>query len=119
MAVNEFYKSIGVDPTEVLHRFGNNEAMLEKFLIKFLKDPSFVSLEEAMEISDWDAVFRAAHTLKGLSSNFDFKLLYELSAKIVEKYRATQFEEIPLLFEQLKVSYQTTIASLKENFVVL
>lgn len=118
MPVSEFYKSIGVDPTEVLHRFANNEAMLEKFLVKFLKDPSFSQLEEALAALDWDAVFRAAHTLKGLSSNFDFKMLYELSAKIVEKYRANQFEEIPELFEKLKVCYHTTVASLKENFNV-
>ena len=42
MNLQEFYNSIHVDPTEVLHRFGNNEAMLAKFLRKFLDDKTLI-----------------------------------------------------------------------------
>lgn len=113
MNLQEFYNSIHVDPTEVLHRFGNSEAMLTKFLRKFLEDKTYLELTEAVEARDWERTFRAAHTLKGLSGNFDFKELFELSAKIVERYRAQDYEVIPEWFEKLSFCYQLT----KDNLV--
>ena len=38
MNVREFYRCLKIDPEDVLHRFGDNEMMLEKFLKKFLND---------------------------------------------------------------------------------
>ncbi|MDE6584617.1 MAG: Hpt domain-containing protein [Anaeroplasmataceae bacterium] len=112
MDVREFYKSLNIDPTEVLHRFGDNEQMLTKFLTKFLNDTTFVQLTQALEVKDWELVFRTAHTLKGLCGNFDFKELFELSAKIVERYRANDYDSIPEWFEKLKVCYQNTTNTL-------
>lgn len=113
MNLQEFYNSIHVDPTEVMHRFGNNEAMLAKFLRKFLDDKTFLELTQAVENKDWEITFRTAHTLKGLSGNFDFKELFELSSKIVERYRAQDYEVIPEWFEKLKICYQSTIDNLR------
>lgn len=112
MNIQEFYNSIQVDPKEVLHRFGNNEMMLTKFLKKFLEDNTFLELTQAVEDKNWEGVFRAAHTLKGLCGNFDFKELYSLSSKIVEKYREHDYNPIPELFEELTISYQKIIDSL-------
>ena len=114
MNLQEFYNSIHVDSTEVLHRFGNNEAMLAKFLRKFLEDKTFLDLTQAVENKDWEITFRAAHTLKGLSGNFDFKELFELSSKIVERYRAQDYEVIPEWYEKLKICYQTTVDNLRK-----
>lgn len=112
MNVREFYRCLKIDPEDVLHRFGDNEMMLEKFLKKFLNDTTYIELTQAVGIKDWDAVFRTAHTLKGLCGNFDFKELFDLSAKIVECYRAGQCEAIPEWFETLKTKYQFTIDTL-------
>ncbi len=114
MTLREFYEKIGVDPTNVLQRFGGSEAMLGKFVKKFLADGTFVQLTEAMEKKDWENVFRAAHTLKGLSGNFDFLKVYDLSAKIVERYRANDFDAIPPLFDELKARYDETVKYLTE-----
>lgn len=114
MAVKEFYASIGVDPSDVLKRFGGSEAMLEKFLKKFLADGTFVQLREAVAASDWEATFRAAHTLKGLAGNFDLLKLQQLAAKIVEEYRANNFAPIPELFAQLEACYHFTVENLEK-----
>ncbi len=119
MTIHQFYESIGVDPTTVLHRFGDNEKMLEKFLGKFLNDTTFIALESAVKEKNWEEVFRSAHTLKGICGNFDFKELYDLSSKIVEEYRASNYEPIPVLFEHLKVSYTKTLTNLKAYFSAL
>ncbi|MCM1131793.1 MAG: Hpt domain-containing protein [Roseburia sp.] len=113
MNLQEFYNSIHVNPTEVMHRFGNNEEMLAKFLRKFLEDKTFLELTQAVENKDWEIVFRTAHTLKGLSVNFDFKELFELSSKIVERYRAQDYEVISEWFERLKICYQTLVDNLR------
>ena len=119
MSIRKFYDSIGVDPTDVLHRFADNEKMLEKFLTKFLNDNTFEELKAAVKEKNWENVFRSAHTLKGICGNFDFKGLYNLSAKIVEEYRATNYEPIPNLFVQLEDTYLKTIESLKNCLLLV
>lgn len=114
MTLLEFYDKIGVDPANVLQRFGGSEKMLGKFVRKFLADATYSQLTEAMAKKDWDEVFRTAHTLKGLSGNFDFLKLHELSSKMVERYRAGDYEAIPPLFEQLQTSYAETVKYLTE-----
>ncbi len=112
MQIKEFYKSIGVNPENVYHRFGDNEMLLEKFLRKFLADTTFNQLTEAIEKNELEAIFRTAHTLKGLCGNFDFLELFEYSSKIVECYRAGQYDSIPSWYEKLKVCYESTVAQL-------
>lgn len=113
MHIKKFYETIGVDPTNVLHRFGDNEMMLEKFLGKFLNDQTFLALDNAIKEENWEEVFRSAHTLKGICGNFDFIELYNLASKIVEEYRANNFEPIPTLFIKLKDDYTNTVNVLK------
>ncbi|MDE6407615.1 MAG: Hpt domain-containing protein [Anaeroplasmataceae bacterium] len=112
MNLKEFYNSINVNPEEVFHRFANNEAMLAKFLKKFLEDQTYLELTQAVENKDWEATFRAAHTLKGLSGNFGFQELFDLSSKIVERYRAGDYEVIPDWFEKLAICYHITVDNL-------
>lgn len=115
MAVKEFYETIGVDPTDVLKRFGGSEAMLEKFLKKFLADGTFAQLSEAVASGDRELTFRAAHTLKGLAGNFDLLKLQSLAAKIVERYRAEDYDAIPALFDETKACYEFTVESLNRS----
>ena len=60
MYIKQIYESLELDPTDVLHRFGDNEMMLEKFLGKFLNDQTFLSLESAIQEENWEEVFRSA-----------------------------------------------------------
>ncbi len=116
MTLQEFYAGINENCDEVLKRFGGSSAMLEKFLKKFLDDATYMQLAEAMSSGDRDAIFRAAHTMKGLAGNFDFKELQSLAAKIVEEYRANNDSAIPALFEKLKASYEGVTSALKAYF---
>ena len=100
MAVKEFYEAIEVDPADVLKRFGGSEAMLEKFLKKFLADGTFAQLSEAVAAGDQELTFRAAHTLKGLAGNFDLLKLQSLAAKIVERYKTQNTWKADTVFEE-------------------
>lgn len=86
MTVRECYESVGSDYENVLSRLGN-EDMVKRFAIKFLKDPNFEELTEALQQRDGERAFRAAHTLKGVCLNLGFDSLYEVSAALTEDLR--------------------------------
>ena len=65
MNVEQCYEELGSDYKNVLNRFGQSEAMVKKFALRFLQDPSFEELEKNLQQANAEEAFRAAHTLKG------------------------------------------------------
>lgn len=95
----------GFDVDGCLKRFLNNAGLYEKCLKKFLDDDSFQILVEAYEAGNCQEAFKAAHTLKGLTSNLGIDPLYHILQPMVEKLRVDDLnvtEEI----EKLKTAYQ-------------
>ena len=86
MTVKECYEQMGSDYEGVLGRMGS-EAMIKRFALKFLQDPSFNNLKENLEKNDGEEAFRAAHTLKGVCLNLGYDDLYEARAEITEKLK--------------------------------
>ena len=87
MNVEQCYKELDSDYQGVLNRFGQSEAMVKKFALRFLQDPSFDELKQGLENNDAEVAFRAAHTLKGVCLNLGFDRLYEVSAALTETLR--------------------------------
>lgn len=77
MTLEAFYAKIGGNSADVLRRLPS-EAMVRKFIGKYPADTSWGSLESAINSQDWEAAFRAAHTLKGVAQNLGFQKLYLL-----------------------------------------
>ena len=92
MTVQECYEKMGEDYQEILSRFGS-EAMVNRFAISFLNDPSFEQLKEGLEENDGEKAFRAAHTLKGICLNLSFDTLYKPCAEITEALRDGRITE--------------------------
>lgn len=67
----------GIDYQSALERFMNNEALLKRFLLKFLSDSNYAALENALKAGDVDAAFHAAHTLKGVTGNLSMTPLFQ------------------------------------------
>lgn len=72
MTLQEFYAKIGGNSADVLRRLPS-EAMVRKFIGKYPADTSWGSLESAINSQDWEAAFRAAHTLKGVPRTWAFR----------------------------------------------
>ena len=87
MTVKECYEQIGSDYAGVLKRLGS-EALVKRFALKFLKDPSYQELKDALIKKDGETAFRAAHTLKGVCLNLGCDRLYESSAELTVRYEA-------------------------------
>ena len=107
MTVQECYEMIGADWQDVLQRFGGSQAIVKKFAIKFLDDPSFSDMKKAVAEKNVEDAFRAAHTLKGVCLNLGFSDLYHTSYDITEIFRAGTFEGAEELMEAMDDQYQT------------
>lgn len=69
MTVRECYEELGSDFDKVLSRLVS-EALVKKFALKFLDDPSFGQLETALADKDAETAFRAATTIEGTDELF-------------------------------------------------
>lgn len=105
----EFYNIIGSDFQTVLKRFGNNSAMVRRFVLKFLSDENFSTLKNALEKDDAENAFFAAHTLKGICSNLGFDRLFEKSSGVTEMLRRKETAAAKTAFLGLEQEYNKII----------
>ena len=113
MTLQECYEKMGGDYAEVSERLVSDER-IAKYVVKFLEDPTYQMLCEAIEIDDDKAIFLSIHTLKGLSQNLGFGRLYEASHEMTEAVRGGVKLENMSLFETVRDAYLVTINVIKE-----
>lgn len=108
MTIKECYEKVGSDYDGVLKRLGS-EALVKRFAVKFLNDPSFQELTDGLAAQDGEKAFRAAHTLKGVCLNLGFTELYKVSAELTEVLRGSD-----ALYAQVKEQYTTLTDAIRE-----
>ena len=108
MTIRECYDELGLDFDAVLSRLVN-EKLVQKFALKFLDDPSFQNLKDALDSKDVETAFRAAHTLKGVCLNLGFDNLYKASFDITEKLRGRDTEGCEELLAKVEEQYNNTV----------
>lgn len=112
MTVQECYESMGSDFEGVLGRMGS-EAMVKRFALKFLDDPSYGNLVKAVEEQNAEDAFRAAHTLKGICLNLGLDRLYKVSALLTEKLRGREFDGYEEAYDEVQKEYRNTIDAIR------
>ena len=113
MTIRECYDELGLDFDAVLSRLVN-EKLVQKFALKFLDDPSFQNLKDALDSKDVETAFRAAHTLKGVCLNLGFDRLYEVSAELTEKLRGRDMSGTEELFKKVETQYRILTDAIRE-----
>lgn len=114
MTVRECYEQLGQNYGEVLDRLGS-EAILKKFVVKFLDDPSYQMLEDGLKEKNAEQAFRAAHTIKGICLNLGFDKLYQASSALTEQLRGKNtIEGTDALFEEVKVQYKNLTENIRK-----
>ena len=91
----------GIDVDGALERFMGSEALLERFLGKFLQDANYEALEQAVARGDWEEALRASHTLKGVCGNLSMTVLYDLFTRQVAAIRAGDMAGAAALMEEI------------------
>ena len=113
MTIKECYEKVGSDYDGVLKRLGS-EALVKRFAVKFLNDPSFQELTDGLAAQDGEKAFRAAHTLKGVCLNLGFTELYKVSAELTEVLRGRETAGSDELYAQVKEQYTTLTDAIRE-----
>ncbi|MFR8178530.1 MAG: Hpt domain-containing protein [Christensenellales bacterium] len=113
MTLQEFYAQIGGSYADTVRRLCS-ESFVLRFVKKYPANPSFDELCEAVNRSDWESAFRAAHTLKGVAQNLGFDRLYAVSVPLTEAMRgAKPLDDFSLLAAVQTVQAETLAAIAK------
>ena len=93
MLLSECYEIFGGDYEAVKQRIPKEE-IIEKFVKKFLTEPSYQNLCDTLDNEDYVEAFRAAHSLKGVSANLGFQKLEKSSSELTELLRDSEGRKI-------------------------
>lgn len=104
---------IGINTESAMNRFMGNEALYGKMLTKFLDEPSFSKLCEAVCCKDGSAALAASHTLKGLCGNLSMDVLYNMFSEQVALMRAGEWEKAYGMMPQITEDYQKLTDGIK------
>ena len=113
MTLQECYEKMGGDYAEVLSRL-TKEERVEKFMLRFLEDTSFIELCDAKKAGNHEEVFRMIHTLKGVSQNLGFTDLYLASDEMTEAVRGGVALKDEALFLEVEQKFYQTTEAIKE-----
>lgn len=103
----------GIDVSAALERFMGNEALLERFLKKFLNDASYEKLVAAIDAEQQEDALAAAHTLKGVSGNLAMTELFALLTEQVAAFRANDWDKAVKLMPEISKSYEMISAAIR------
>lgn len=98
----------------VSSRMMGNQKLVEKFVRKFLEDPSSQQIKESVEKMDYDEILRATHTMKGIASNLEFTQLQQKSAKAVDMIRAGEKETVLPVIDEIEKEYQKVVDAIQK-----
>lgn len=112
MTLQECYAALEGDYQEVVGRL-YSEALVKKFVVKFLADKSYQLLEDSLKAENYEEAFRAAHTLKGVSQNLSFTKLHQSSHEVTEALRTKNYDQAVQLFPTVEADYAQTVAAIQ------
>ncbi|MGI5963603.1 MAG: Hpt domain-containing protein [Lawsonibacter sp.] len=103
----------GIDVDDALERLMGSEALLERFLKKFLEDSNYQTLCAAIREEDWDKSLSASHALKGLSGNLSMTELYRLFTQQVTQLRAGDYAEAQAMMGEITENYERVAQAIR------
>lgn len=111
--LERFYATIDSPAKPVIERFGGDQKMAGRFIMKFTEDASFRNLADALAGNQQEEAFRAAHTLKGISVSLGFEKLFEKSSHITELLRNGDIDGAKVAYPELENEYFRVIDAVK------
>ena len=107
--------NLNTDYEGALERFVGNDALYQKFLLKFLDDKNFSGLKESLKQNNISSAFQYAHTLKGVVGNLGLNLLYTTTQPLVELLRLNQIEGTKELMNTLEHDYHLICNTIRSS----
>ncbi len=107
-------EKIGVHYATALARFMDNEALLHRFLFRFPQDPNYSALVCAIQSGNINDAFRAAHTLKGITSMLSMDDLFAVLSEQSERLRTGDLSAAQALQPEVDRLYTLTCQTLQQ-----
>ena len=107
------YNEIGASFSDALGYLGT-EGLVQKIAGMFVTEPSYAALTEALKNGDFDAAFRAVHTMKSSTKALGLKALYDRVDHMTEMLRPGHEEQripadIEKVHQEIKAEYDKVI----------
>lgn len=102
----------GIDYPDAMSRLDGNAAFYKRLSLKYLDNSSFATLAAAMEVGDFDAGYKAAHTLKGVAGNLSFSRMYKAASAICEALRQGEYRAAEGLMPELAQAHSSVMHAL-------
>ena len=112
MTLEQCYEQLHGNYAEVISRL-MSDRLVDKFVLKFLDEPTMGQLREAIKGGVHDEVFRAVHILKGVAANLAFTELYKAASDLTEQLRGNDEKADPALVQKVEDSYKITVEAIK------
>ena len=109
----EFLAKSGINLTDGLIYFSENERLYEKYLFRFLEEPTFPELFKAIEEDRREDARRAAHSLKGITATLGFTSLNTAVKAQEFDFKNGRWEEGNQYTDELKKGYARIISALR------
>ena len=109
----EFLAKSGINLTDGLVYFSENERLYEKYLFRFLEEPTFPEPFKAIEEDRREDARRAAHSLKGITATLGFTSLNTLVKAQEFEFKNGRWEEGNQYTDELKKEYVRIISVLR------
>lgn len=95
----------GVSLDEINSRFCEDLDLYFSCIDMLFDENEIAALEASIKSKDYKTAFKAAHSIKGIVGNLDFKPLYKLLTDLVEDLRADKVDDVDNKFELCKNEY--------------
>ena len=104
---------LGFIPFLAAFYFSENERLYEKYLFRFLEEPTFPELFKAIEEDRREDARRAAHSLKGITATLGFTSLNTPVKAQEFEFKNGRWEEGNQYTDELKKEYARIISVLR------
>lgn len=111
MTLQELYFALGGNYNDAKQRLMNDK-LINRFLFRFIEDPTMSQLLDAVKIGDRKASFSAAHTLKGVAGNLGLTSLVKSVSVLTEQLRSLEEDADPSLVQDVKEKYDCSIRAI-------
>ncbi len=108
-------KEAGIDTDSVINRLGGNIKLYMSICLKFINDPTYQCIMQAVSKNNLPEAGMHIHTLKGVAANLGFVKLQSLCVKLLEELKNNKDSDFHKDICLLKKEYCSLISILKNG----
>ncbi len=91
-----------------------DDSRIERYMFRFLEDDTMGEIKEAVNRDNYDALYAAVQTMKGLAANLSFSELQYAAEDLADKLRKNKGYVDPSSIENLELNYARVIETIEE-----